>query len=81
MKWFSQGMYFLEQKDANTLKMFIVKFGRSDFEKTKPEEAFIFYFELTKGEHGMTVKAIKPDLSKLDFKEALGRLWNRIVNY
>ena len=72
---------FPRAKDANTLKMYIVKFGRSDFEKTKPQEAFIFYFELTKGEHGITIKAIKPDLSKLNFKEALGKLWDRIVNY
>jgi hypothetical protein len=81
MKWFSQGKYFLEQKDANTLRMYIVKWGRSDFNKTNPQEAFIFYYELTKGEHGITVKAIRPDMSKMDFKAAFGQLWNRIVNY
>lgn len=81
MKWFSQGKYFLEQKDANTLRMYIVKWGRSDFNKSNPQEAFIFYYELTKGEHGMTVKAVRPDMSKLDFKLALGQLWERIINY
>lgn len=81
MKWFSQGKYILELKDENTLKMYIVKWGRSDFEKTDPTQAFIFYYELTKGEHGVTVKAIKPDMSKLNVSEALGKLWNRIVNY
>jgi hypothetical protein len=61
--------------------MYIVKWGRSDFSKTDPQEAFIFYYELTKGEHGITVKAIRPDMSKMDFKAAFGQLWNRIVNY
>jgi hypothetical protein len=81
MKWFSQGKYFLEQKDANTLRMYIVKWGRSDFNATNPEEALIFYYELTKSEHGVTVKAIRPDMSKMDFKKAFGQLWDRIVNY
>ncbi len=81
MKWFSQGKYILQRKDENTLQMFIVKWGRSDFEKTKPEDAFIFYYELTKSEHGMKVTSIKPDFSDINFSEALAKLGNRIVNY
>jgi inner membrane protein len=82
MKWFSQGQYILQRPDSNTLNMYIVKWGRSDMDKTSPQGAFIFYYELKRDSHGYyKMRAVRPDFANLDFKEALGKLWKRIVDY
>jgi len=78
LKWFSQGMYFLEKKDSQTLIIYIVKWGRSDFTKTPPKDAFIFYYEIHKDGNHFKLKAVRPDLTKEKFKQALSQLWHRI---
>lgn len=78
LKWFSQGMYILEKKDSNTLDVFVVKFGRGDFEKTDPYESFIFFYELKREGEKFKVKANRPDFKKVTFREAFGKLWNRM---
>jgi inner membrane protein len=81
LKWFSQGMYILEKKDSATLNVFVVKFGRSDFEKTKPEEAFIFYYELKREGDKFKVTTNRPDFKDWSILEAFQKLWERIWHY
>ncbi len=78
LKWFSQGLYFLEKRDSQTLRVYIVKWGRANYEKTRPEEAFIFYHEIKKTKAGFTLDAIRPKFTKEDFNKAFGQLWRRI---
>jgi inner membrane protein len=81
LKWYSQGMYFLEKPDSATLNVYLVKYGRSDFEKTSPKEAFIFYYEVKKTGTGFKMTAIRPDFSQLSISEAFGKLWDRMWGY
>jgi inner membrane protein len=78
LKWFSQGLYFLELKDSQTLDFYIVKWGRSDFTKEKPKEAFIFYYEIRKEDGKCRMSAIRPSFKKGDFAKFFGLLWDRI---
>jgi inner membrane protein len=78
LKWFSQGMYFLEKKDSQTLTVYITKWGRADYRKTHPKEAFVFYYEIRK-EHGkFKLIAVQPSFTRDDFSKALSQLWHRI---
>jgi inner membrane protein len=78
LKWFSQGLYFLEKKDSQILNVYIVKWGRANYEKVKPKEAFIFYYEIKKENGQFNLKTIQPSFTKSDFEKALSQLWNRI---
>lgn len=78
LKWFSQGLYFLEKPDSNTLRVYITKWGRADFSKKTPQEAFIFYYEIRKHDGKFELKAIQPKFTKDDFSKALKQLWERI---
>jgi inner membrane protein len=78
LKWFSQGLYFLELKDSQTLNFYVVKWGRSDFTKIKPKEAFIFYYEIRKENGRLKMNTIRPTFNKGDFSKFFGQLWNRI---
>ncbi len=78
VKWFSQGLYFLELKDSATLNVYVVKWGRTDFSKTAPGEAFIFYYQVQKAHGKFHLKAVKPEFTWDMFKMAINQLWNRI---
>lgn len=77
LKWFSQGKYFCQQNHADTLNVYIVKWGRSDFSQTDPEKAFIFYYKISK-QHPDQIIAVEPKFSGDLMKRGLQQLWNRI---
>lgn len=77
LKWFSQGKYFLERKDSNTLRFYVVKWGRSNFMETIPEKAFVFYYEIDKDKPD-EIRTIRPDFGGKDMQMALKQLWDRI---
>lgn len=78
LKWFSQGAYIIEAADSNTIKFYVVKWGRSDYRETRPDKSFVFYYELRKVKDKVEMKTIRPSFGKAEFSEALGNLWNRI---
>lgn len=78
LKWFSQGKYFYKSIDSNTLRVFIIKWGRSDFRYSDPEKAFVFYYDLDKRRPDEII-AHEPDFEKFDMKEAFAQLFTRIV--
>lgn len=77
LKWFSQGKYILNLKDSNTLNVYIVKWGRSDFSKKDVQDAFIFYYEVNRNRPD-EIKAIQPKLDGEIMSKALQQLWDRI---
>lgn len=77
LKWFSQGKYFLDLKDSNTLRVYITKWGRSDFSETDPQKAFVFFYEIDNRKPD-EIKAIQPKFESGIMKKALTQLWNRI---
>ena len=77
LKWFSQGKYFCQQNHADTLNVYIVKWGRSDFSQTDPEKAFIFYYKISK-QHPDQIIAVEPKFSGDLMKRGLQQLWKRI---
>ncbi len=78
LKWFSQGLYFLEKKDSQTLTVYIVKWGRASYQKTVPKEAFVFYYEIRKEDGKFKLTTIRPHFKEGDFSKAFGQLWRRI---
>lgn len=79
VKWFSQGKYFCERPDSNTLRIYQGKWGRADFSQKEAEKAFIFYYEIKKDKPNELL-AKEPDFETLDMKKALGQLFTRIVH-
>ncbi len=77
LKWFSQGKYFIEQKDSNVINVYIVKWGRSDFSQVDPKKAFIFYYQVDKRKPD-EINNIEPKFDFEMFKKAFSQLWNRI---
>lgn len=77
LKWFSQGKYFLQMKDSNTLRVFIAKWGRSDFSQKDPTKAFVFYYEIDRDKPD-EIRTIQPDFSGEMMQKAVAQLWHRI---
>lgn len=77
LKWFSQGKYFYQLQNADTLNVYIVKWGRSDFSQTDPDKAFVFYYKISK-QNPEQIIAYEPTFSGDLMKRALKQLWDRI---
>jgi inner membrane protein len=78
LRWFSQDKYFVEQQSADTLNVFIVKWGSTDFTKSDAKRRFLFYNQVTKDKLGnWQSNAVEPR-KDVDFKKALIQLWQRI---
>jgi len=79
LKWFSTGYYFAEN-NKDTLNFYNIKFGRMDYEKTKPVETFLFYYKVYKDANGVwTVGVKEPDGIEGGLSNALKKLWARIL--
>jgi len=74
--WFSDGNYFVQQMNADTLAFYNVKWGRMNFNSELPEEAFFFYwkFYIDKNE----VKYLEVRREDWNFRESLQLLLTRI---
>ncbi|MDB5225814.1 MAG: hypothetical protein JWN78_7 [Bacteroidota bacterium] len=77
--WFSQGNYFVEQGDHDTLDFFITKWGRADFSSREIKNMFPFYGEFYKDPNGnIVLKQVEPHFSGNDFKHYFAMLRKRI---
>lgn len=76
-KWFSQHKYFIKSESSDTLNFFNIKWGRGDFTKQDPKEAFMFYTQLTKVCDEVKFRTIEPTFKDGQISEALGKLWER----
>jgi inner membrane protein len=74
--WFSDGNYFMQPLQGDTVAFYNVKWGRMQFDRSKPEEAFFFYWKFYVDGHEIRYKEIRNDEWK--FNEALRLLLNRI---
>ncbi|MEY3398842.1 MAG: hypothetical protein RL220_1436 [Bacteroidota bacterium] len=81
LEWFSQGKYLARQR-GDTLDFFVAKWGRMDFTRTEPEEAFRFYYQVyPDGNGGWKSHPVEPEFGEAEFKEAWTRLWRRALGY
>jgi inner membrane protein len=80
LRWFAQDKYFVEQKHADTVNVFLVKWGSTDFTKTNAEDRFLFYWKVYKNKTGKwEAKNYQPS-DKLDIRNSFKQLWNRIFD-
>jgi inner membrane protein len=77
--WFSQGAYFVEQQSPDTLNFYTIKWGRSNFTKTRAEEAFVFYSKIYKDAAGKTaIVRVTPDFKNRDMRLFFTMIYNRV---
>ncbi len=79
MKWFAQDKYLIREADGG-LNFFIVKWGRTDYRKKEPEEAFVFYWKIVHENGTWKGLPIQPTFGKEEFSEAWNSLWNRVFD-
>ncbi len=80
-KWFSQGKYFLRSEHTDTLQFFNIKWGRGDFTKQDPKEAFMFYTQVYRTAETVKFKTVEPKFKDGQISEALGKLWDRTFTF
>lgn len=78
LKWFGQDAYFAIPRD-NYVDFFTAKWGRTDFSKTDPHEAFVFHWRVEPTANGWRAIQVMPKWEGKDFREALSKLWHRIL--
>lgn len=74
--WFSDGNYFVEKSNADTLAFYNIKWGRTRFDVTDPGEAFFFYMLFYKEDGKIKYSEVSP--GDWSFKEAFAMLAKRI---
>lgn len=79
LRWFSDQLFVLTQPSANIINFYTLKFGRSSFNSTTPEESFIFHFQIIRKEDGELAYESIRDTDKLDVKKQLGELYDRMM--
>jgi inner membrane protein len=80
LRWFAQDKYFVEQNHPDSLNVFLVKWGSTDFTKTNAEDRFLFYWKVYKNAGGKWEAKNYQPRDKLDFKLAFKQLWNRMLD-
>jgi len=79
LRWFSDQLFVLTQPSADTINFYTLKFGRSSFKSTMPEESFIFYLQIIKNEDGSLTYGSIRNTAALDPKKQLGELYDRVM--
>ncbi|MCB9032608.1 MAG: metal-dependent hydrolase [Chitinophagales bacterium] len=82
LKWFSNGYYFLQMNENDTLDFYNIKWGRTDLSQQDNADAansFRFYTKLYKDEQG-NVKAsfVRPPRTMKDIKQFLSVIYSKI---
>jgi inner membrane protein len=76
IKWFSDGNYFMQTMEGDTLAFYNVKFGRMRFDTSKPEDTFFFFWKFyIENDEVKYAEVRREDWS---FKEAFAMLMERI---
>ncbi len=79
--WFSQGNYFVEPGQNDTVDFYITKWGRGDFTSTDVHRMFPFYSKIYRDSTGtVTYKMIEPDFTRKDFSNYFSMLHRRIFS-
>ena len=73
LEWFSQGFLIVQQK-ADTLNVFIPKFGRGDLDKTAAHETFLFHYQIYFAGGQWQFAAHQPGTDKMKLGEAFRQL-------
>lgn len=74
--WFSDGNYFVQTLPGDTLAFYNVKWGRMNFDTSRPEDAFFFYWKFYIDKNEVRYNEIRRE--DWSFKESLKLLLERI---
>ena len=74
--WFSDGNYFVQPVSSDTLLFFNIKWGRTRFDESDPEKAFMFYWKFYRDNGKIKYLEMRDDNWK--FSEAFDMLLKRI---
>ena len=77
LRWFSDP-YTIAEQAGDTLHVYGVKFGRTDFSATELNKSFGFYYTLFDKNGKHTMGMAEPARKNLNFKESIADLWERI---
>lgn len=79
--WFSQGKYFVEKGNNDTLDFYNIKWGRTDYTQINPKDAFRFYVKIYKDKNGVyTFDKVEPNFKRRDIKAYLSLIWHCIFD-
>lgn len=79
LKWFSDQLYVITQPYEDTLNFYTLKFGRTGSLSSKPEDSFIFYFQIiSKADGSLEYESIR-NTKSLDVKKQFGELYDRVM--
>jgi inner membrane protein len=77
LRWFSDP-YTIAQTNGDTLKMFAVKFGRTNMNQNELQKTFIFHYKLYQKDGQEIMGMEEANQKNMDFKESFSDLWERI---
>ncbi|MBK9284648.1 MAG: metal-dependent hydrolase [Sphingobacteriaceae bacterium] len=77
IKWFGDP-YTIARRNGDTLNMYAVKFGRSNFQETTLEKTFIFHYKLFQENGIERMTMFQPSGKDMKFKENILDIWDRI---
>lgn len=82
LQWFSQGNYFVEKGNGDTLQFYVTKWGRGDLTSTQTDKMFPFYSKIYRDHDGRTTfKQIEPDFKGRDFSRYFSMINQRIFHH
>jgi len=79
--WFSQGNYFIEKAENDTLNFYITKWGRGDFSSTETKKMMPFYNQIYKDKNNnVCIHAVEPHFTTEMFTEYFSMMKHRIFD-
>jgi inner membrane protein len=79
LMWFSDQLFVLTQPSADTINFYTLKFGRTGVTSPKPEDSFVFYFQIIRKADGSLAYESIRNTAGLDMKKQLGDLYDRAM--
>ena len=79
LRWFSDQFYVVSEHGPDTLNLFTMKFGRTKFASTNPEDSFAFYMRIIKSADGSLRYESIRDVESIDVMKQMNLLISRVL--
>ena len=79
LRWFSDQFYVVSEHGPDTLNLFTMKFGRTKFASTNPEDSFAFYMRIIKSADGSLRYESIRDVESIDVEKQISLLVSRAL--
>ncbi len=77
LRWFGDP-YTIAEANGDTLNVYAVKFGRTNFQESELKKTFVFYYKLYQKDGVEMMGMERANEKNMDFKENFKDLWERI---